>query len=132
MTDLIRGAGHAQELAQPWASVESVPYSVMGIGGGTMLLGHNGQCIGYVLVLSESERHDPELDAAVHNTLARSVPLETALRIAQEAADRFQERAEKAEAALDAAFDFLGGVDGASEIRGEILNVLTAARKAGF
>lgn len=56
----------AEELKPLWASVQQVPYSTMGYGGGAQLLDNTGACIGYVITLNKSEDHNPkELDSAV-------------------------------------------------------------------
>ncbi len=57
--------------ALPWRSASQVPYSTAGYGGGTMLLGNNGECIGYVIVLNKSADCDPQvLDTTVHEAIA--------------------------------------------------------------
>jgi len=53
-----------------WTTVQQVPYSTMGYGGGTMLMDRKGKCVGYVIVMNKSEHHDPKaLDAAVHGAV---------------------------------------------------------------
>lgn len=53
-----------------WHSVEQVPYSTMGYGGGTALRDKDGADIGYVVTLNKSRHHDPKaLDAAIHRCI---------------------------------------------------------------